>query len=206
MRRPNTINNHSTHLVEMRPSVELKAIQGIGGEPKSVKKLRSGDLLIETTTALETKSFSLAKMPLDSPLTVSPHSLLNTSRGVISEPDLLTTPETEILDGFSDQGVIQVRRITIIKKDNSVIPTKHLILTFNSPTLPKTTKAAYLNCKIRPYIPNPLRCFMCQRFGHSQTACRGQLTCSRCASVGHTSSECSLDQKCVNCSQPHSSD
>ncbi|GFW62608.1 hypothetical protein TNCV_1886551 [Trichonephila clavipes] len=30
-----------------------KAIIGIGGEPKSIKKLRSGDLLIETTSALQ---------------------------------------------------------------------------------------------------------------------------------------------------------
>ncbi|GFW53088.1 hypothetical protein TNCV_3293391 [Trichonephila clavipes] len=40
----------------------------------------------------------------DCPVTRSPHSSLNTSRGVISEPDLLTTPEAEILNGFSDQG------------------------------------------------------------------------------------------------------
>ncbi|GFS52810.1 uncharacterized protein TNCV_3122131 [Trichonephila clavipes] len=55
-------------------------------------------------------------------------------------------------------------------------------------------------------MPNPLRCFKCQRFGHSQTSCRGQLTCSRCESVGHASTDCSLEQKCVNCSQHHSSD
>ncbi|GFV29829.1 uncharacterized protein TNCV_2082941 [Trichonephila clavipes] len=67
-------------------------------------------------------------------------------------------------------------------------------------------KVGYLNCKIRPYVPNPLRCFKCQRFGHSQTACRGQLTCSRCTSVGHGSSDCSLELKCVNCSHPHSTD
>ncbi|GFS82382.1 uncharacterized protein TNCV_4137421 [Trichonephila clavipes] len=121
-----------------------------------------------------------------------------------SEPDLLTTSESEILGGFSYQGVIQVR-ITI-KKNTTVFPIKHLILTFNSPNLPTSIKAGYLHCKIRPYIPNPLRCFKCQRFGRSQTACRGQLTCSRCASVGHASSDCSLEQKCVNCSQPHSAD
>ncbi|GFT91753.1 uncharacterized protein TNCV_3438051, partial [Trichonephila clavipes] len=74
------------------------------------------------------------------------------------------------------------------------------------PKLTTTIKAGYLNCNIRPYIPNPLRCFKCQRFGHSQTVCRGQLTCSRCASVGHASSDCTLEQKCVNCSQPHSAD
>ncbi|GFV55556.1 uncharacterized protein TNCV_2573961 [Trichonephila clavipes] len=51
------------------------------------------------------------------------------------------------------------------------------------PKLPTTIKAGYLNCKIRLYIPNPLRCFKCQRFGHSQTSCCGQLTCSRCAST-----------------------
>ncbi|GFT79742.1 uncharacterized protein TNCV_732781 [Trichonephila clavipes] len=39
----------------------------------------------------------------DSTLTVTPHRSLNYSHGVISEPGLLTTPEAEILDGFSDQ-------------------------------------------------------------------------------------------------------
>ncbi|GFV42265.1 uncharacterized protein TNCV_3164961 [Trichonephila clavipes] len=76
----------------------------LGGEPKSVKRLRSGNLLIETSSALQTKSLLLATSFLDSPLTISPHKSLNTSRGVISEPDLLSTPEAEILDGFSDQA------------------------------------------------------------------------------------------------------
>ncbi|GFT63190.1 uncharacterized protein TNCV_4746891 [Trichonephila clavipes] len=75
-----------------------KALIGIGGEPKSVKRLRSGDLLIETSSALQTNSFFLAKTFLDSPLTISPHKSLNTARGVISESDLLSTPEAEILD------------------------------------------------------------------------------------------------------------
>ncbi|GFW70389.1 putative RNA-directed DNA polymerase from transposon X-element [Trichonephila clavipes] len=74
------------------------------------------------------------------------------------------------------------------------------------PKLPSNIKAGYLNCKVRPYIPNPLLCFKCQRFGHSQTSCRGQLTCSRCASVGHASTDCSLEPKCINCLQPHPSD
>ncbi|GFW89249.1 uncharacterized protein TNCV_4934171 [Trichonephila clavipes] len=140
-------------------------------------------------------------------VTVSPHKSLNSCRGVISEPDLLGTSDSEILEGFSDQGVTQVRRITI-KIDSTIIPTKHLILTFNSPKLPNTIKAGYLHCKIRPYIQLSLyiRCFKCQRFGHSQTSCRGQLTCSRCASVGYSSTDCTLEQKCVNCTQSHPSD
>ncbi|GFU85642.1 RNA-directed DNA polymerase from mobile element jockey [Trichonephila clavipes] len=80
-----------------------KALIGIGGEPKSVKRLRSGDLLIETNSAPQTKSFLLAKSFLDSPITISPHKTLNSCRGVISESDLLTTPDAKILDRFSDQ-------------------------------------------------------------------------------------------------------
>ncbi|GFX28452.1 uncharacterized protein TNCV_1152611 [Trichonephila clavipes] len=79
----------------------------IGGEPKSVKRLRSGDLLIETTSALQIKSFLLAKSFLNNPETVSLHKTLNSCRGVISEPDMLGTPDSEILEGFSDHGVTQ---------------------------------------------------------------------------------------------------
>ncbi|GFT78975.1 putative RNA-directed DNA polymerase from transposon X-element [Trichonephila clavipes] len=195
----------SNGMSSISPFVIQKALIGIGGAPKSVKRLRSGDLLIETLSAVQTKSFLQAKTFLISPVNIYPHKTLNSCRGIISESDLLTTTDAEILDGFSGQGVIQDRRITI-KRDTLIIPTKHIILTFNSPKLPTTIKAGYLNCRIRPYIPNPLRCFKCQRFGHSQTSCRGQQTCSRCASAGHSSTDCILEPKCINCSQPHPSD
>ncbi|GFT03568.1 uncharacterized protein TNCV_2986831 [Trichonephila clavipes] len=89
------------------PFAIQKALKGIGGDPKSVKKLRSGDLLIETVSALQTKSFLSAKVFLDCPLIVTPHRSLNSCRGVISEPDLLCASEAEILEGLSDQGVTQ---------------------------------------------------------------------------------------------------
>ncbi|GBN69634.1 hypothetical protein AVEN_121256-1 [Araneus ventricosus] len=80
-------------------------------------------------------------------------------------------------------------------------PTQHVILTFSTPELPKAIRAGYLHCSVRAYIPNPLRCFKCQRFGHSQPACRGTL---RCAETGHESSTCiSENLKCPNCSGSH---
>ncbi|GFT89768.1 hypothetical protein TNCV_1665401 [Trichonephila clavipes] len=65
-----------------------KALIGIGGEPKSVKRLRSSDLLIETLSALQTKSFLMAKTFLNSPVTINPHKNLNSCHDVISEPDM----------------------------------------------------------------------------------------------------------------------
>ncbi|GBM18048.1 hypothetical protein AVEN_75487-1 [Araneus ventricosus] len=49
------------------------------------------------------------------------------------------------------------------------------------------------------------RCFKCQKFGHSQQACRGASTiCAKCSVSGHVSSECiSDDIKCINCGGAH---
>ncbi|GBN92256.1 hypothetical protein AVEN_12459-1 [Araneus ventricosus] len=75
--------------------------------------------------------------------------------------------ESEIIEGLSKQGVIAARRINIIR-GNDIIPTKHVILTFSSSKLPSSITAGYIRSPVKPYIPNPLRCFNCQRFGHSK--------------------------------------
>ncbi|GFU46502.1 putative RNA-directed DNA polymerase from transposon BS [Trichonephila clavipes] len=108
-----------------------KALKGIGGEPKSVKRLRSGDLLVETSSSTQTKSFLLAKTFLNSPVNIIPHKSLNTSRGVISEPDLLATSEAEILEGFSNQGVIQ---IAVLRRNASIV---HSLTPLDSKQCPK---------------------------------------------------------------------
>ncbi|GBN71255.1 hypothetical protein AVEN_229703-1 [Araneus ventricosus] len=65
--------------------------------------------------------------------------------------------------------------------------------------------AGYIKLTVRPYIPNPLRCFKCQRFGHSKAFCRGTFTCARCAEAGHDSSDCKASEKCANCKGSHTS-
>ncbi|GFU73590.1 uncharacterized protein TNCV_4751791 [Trichonephila clavipes] len=129
---------------------------------------------------------------------VKQHATLNYSRGVISAADLYNVTEEKYYENMAEQNVSQVRRITI-RRDGQVLKTKHLILTFATPDLPQSVKVAYLHCPVRPYIPNPLRCFQCQRFGHSKTTCRGQPTCACCAEVGHDSADCKAREKCVNC-------
>ncbi|GBN80576.1 hypothetical protein AVEN_108225-1 [Araneus ventricosus] len=71
--------------------------------------------------------------------------------------------------------------------------------------LPEHIKAGYLRLAVKVYIPNPLRCFQCQRFGHSKSSCRGTLTCARCVEVGHDSTTCTAKEKCINCKGDHTS-
>lgn len=197
------ISSESGQLAKTSPFIIQKGLLGIGGNPKSVKKLRSGDLLIETCNPLQSKSFLAGKTIHNIPISVTPHNSLNSCRGVISENDLVHVTEKEILEELQEQNVSQVRRITI-KRGEEIINTKHIILTFNSPKLPTHIIAGYLNCPVRPYIPNPLRCFNCQRFGHSTATCRSSETCSRCSAVGHSFSSCDLPYKCLNCNGNHS--
>nr|XP_042902463.1 uncharacterized protein LOC122270162 [Parasteatoda tepidariorum] len=190
-------------LSSMSPFLVQKSLETHIGNPKNVRQMPSGDLLVETNS--EKQSASLLKLHQlgNVNITVTPHNTLNISKGVISDNSLQSLPTSEIIEGLSSQGVIDARHITI-KKGTEIFTTQHLILTFNNPDLPTDIKAGYKNCKVRPYIPNPLRCFKCQKFGHATNNCRGKETCSRCGQTGHTYQSCSSPEKCVNCNEPHS--
>ncbi|XP_067137233.1 uncharacterized protein [Centruroides vittatus] len=140
----------------------------------------------------------------DIKVTITPHASLNSSRGVISEIDLMSEDESDIQIGLADECVTAVRRISI-RRDSKLILTKHLLLTFGKPTLSSFVTAGYLRCAVHPYIPNPLRCFKCQRFGHSQTYCRGESLCAQCETEGHNSTGCKSTPHCVNCKDAHPS-
>src|SRR3989442_425229 len=76
----------------------------------------------------------------------------------------------------------------------------------------------YIGCRrfnIKLFIPNPTRCWRCQRYGHAEASCHGKLTCPRCAQ-NHGFGDCPLskegredsrnkaESKCVNCKGNHS--
>ncbi|GBN76990.1 hypothetical protein AVEN_19535-1 [Araneus ventricosus] len=195
-------SNETFHTVS--PFLVEKGITSSVGEVKSTKKLRSGDLLVAVESPKQAKQISKLNSLSTIPVTVNPHATLNSSKGVISCGELLNESVEKITEELSSQGVTHVRRITI-RRDGHLLNTKHLILTFDSAKLPEHIKAGYMRLAVRPYIPNPLRCFKCQRFGHSKTSCRGTLTCARCAEVGHESNDCTRTEKCVNCKGEHTS-
>ncbi|XP_023225346.1 uncharacterized protein LOC111626261 [Centruroides sculpturatus] len=192
-----------TPLSKRSPFLIQKLFESTIGNLKKIQKLRSGDLLVEAASPQQSAKLLKMKSLGEIMVTITPHTNLNSSRGVISETDLMSEDESDFQIGLSDQGVTAVRRISI-RRDGKLIPTKHLILTFNKPTLPSSVATGYLCCPVRPYIPNPLRCFKCQRFGHSQISCRGKKACAQCGNEDHESTECRSSPCCVNCkdSQP----
>ena len=88
-------------------------------------------------------------------------------------------------------------------RNNELVPTNTLLPTFSTPTLPDYVKASYLRIPVTSYIPNSLRCFKCQTFGHCQNTYCVRLTCAQCSHFDHESKACRNGMACTNCNGKH---
>ena len=185
----------------LSPFVVHKTIMSIAGEPKSIKNLRSGDLLIQCAKESHEKSLLQMKTFCGLKCSVTPHSSLNTSKGIIRCPALNRVTSDDIKEGMVEQEVTDVRRITV-RRDGVTKLTNTYVLTFNLPTV---VKIGFIQVKVDVYIPNPLRCYHCQVFGHHENKCGRHAVCCNCGEPEHCapSGVCDKPAKCVNCSGDH---
>lgn len=197
---------HSEHSEKsarvISPFAVAKSLTEKLGPGYKITRMASGDLLLEVRDQQQYQKLTSLQALAGTPISVTPHRSMNTTRGVVSDTDLLELTEEELLDGWREQNVTNVQRIKL-RRDNREIPTKHLILTFASSELPQTIETGYIKLPVRPYIPNPRRCFNCQRFGHGTQSCRGKLTCAKCGTQGHPSDGCTDEPHCANCDGSH---
>ena len=92
---------------------------------------------------------------------------------------------------LASQGVKFVKRFRFKSSDSSELKdSKSDFLQFTTAVLPGEVKIGYLFFRVKQYVPRPLRCFRCNRYGHVAGHCRGKLRCSICGGK-HKYSECS---------------
>ena len=77
---------------------------------------------------------------------VTPHSSLNTSKGIFRCP-ALNRVESDIKEGMVEQGATDVRRISV-RRDGVTKLTNTYVLTFNSPNLPTVVKIGLMQVKV----------------------------------------------------------
>ena len=85
---PRFLITYSEKERETRPSLSMfvvhKTIMSIAGEQKSIKNLRSGDLLIQCAKESHEKNLLQMKTFCGLKCSVTPHSSLNASKGIYS--------------------------------------------------------------------------------------------------------------------------
>ena len=92
------------------------------------------------------------------------------------------------------------------KIQNKKTDTESLIIVFSSEIdFPTHLYLGYRRLTVKEFIPHPIRCFKCQKFGHISKNCRGKQKCPMC-SENHTFDECQdrENKKCSNCGGSHS--
>ena len=190
------------------------------GKVTRCDRLRDGSIEVEfvnvseAARALHAKTFTYTvrkggdKREVSLPVSVTAHRTKNFRKGVIFCTELRDTSDEEISEGLSSSGVTEAKRITV-RKGGSTIPTDSIILTFDATELPSTVTVGYTRVRVRTYIPNPMRCFRCQRFGHTRTNCRNRPVCAKCSSPDHLDENCDAGTlRCANCGdseKPHAS-
>ena len=192
-------------LAKLSPFVIEKVLVSLAGSPKSVKKLKNGTLLVEVEKPQHSKNLLALKRFFDLPAKCTTHGALNSSRGVIRCPDLAGVDEEEIVTELSTQNVIEARRIRVFR-DGVRRDTNTIVLKFKTAILPKTLKVGYMKVPVDLYIPNPLQCYRCFKFGHHERQCNADDHCKRCSAnenETHHSEPCTRSPKCLNCGEEH---
>jgi hypothetical protein len=159
-------------------------------------------VLIEVTSQAQANKALKMTTWINVHVQVSPHRSLDMSKGIICCRDLRDCNDEEILDGLRPKGVTNGKHI-LSNKSGIKLPTNTFVLTLSKPSAPKYVKAAYLKIPVEMFIPNPLRCLNCQKFGHGRNTCNRPAICAKCGQQGHLDVDCKTEPQCANCSGLH---
>ena len=197
------LSSDNLPLSKLSPFAVQKGFQVVAGTLKGIKRLRDGSFLVECGKRAQDQNLLRTNRFIDRPFRVSVHKTMNSSQVVIRCRDLADMSEVEIRDELKDQGVVGVNRMTV-KKEGKVVPTNTLFLMFGSPELLKEIMVGYLKVKVTLFVPNPMCCFNCNKFGHTSQHCKVAAKCMDCGKDKHEG-QCEGPKLCSNCNGPHAS-
>ena len=110
---------------------------------------------------------------------------------------VLDISEDDIVVAYKDQGVIAAKRMTKKGPGGKVTQLSLVCLTFDMVDLPLSITMGYQSYPVRAYVPDVIRCYKCQRIGHTVNNCKGPQKCVRCGGP-HGFEQCTEERKCAS--------
>ncbi|GBL99022.1 hypothetical protein AVEN_227531-1 [Araneus ventricosus] len=113
------LHNEEGKLKNMSPFLIQKHIYTFAGNVQSVKKIKSVDLLVESSSLQQSEQLLSITEFGDIPITVSAHASPNYTRGMMSSDEFLMVSDSEFVSELEAQKVIAALRITLKRVDKS---------------------------------------------------------------------------------------
>lgn len=199
------------HIPPSRPLGQLNPIQVSRELSKypgilNIKTVSGGRLMLTIECPSAYRKISEISKIAGSDVVLADMSVSQPS-GVIHHVPLSLSDE-ELRNYLSSQSVVKSERF-FKTRNGQKSPTYSVRLTFSTDQLPDSVKVGYNVHTVDKYVPPPLRCYSCQRYGHVAESCRSRRRCSRCGKE-HAYDACPLESAatssfhCVNCGGSHS--
>lgn len=180
-------------------SIGLKKVIG---DVELAKVLRDGSLLIICKNA-EQKNKAL-KIQSICKREITERKIMGEERGIKGVISGIPLGENldELKKIIKGGEVTNIRRLQAFRNGERVDSTS-VLLEFKGKEKPDKIMIGYLSFSVRNYIPPPMRCYKCQRYGHTAKICNGKQRCGRCGGE-HSYGECGEKPiRCCNCGGDH---
>lgn len=187
-------------MTTISPFVLGKAVEHIiDGRPREMRKLRNGTVMVRTMNRKQAdKLLKKTELCQGINIKVTEHKSLNESKGVITCFDLKHASDDEILTELKSQHVIGLKRLKK-RVSKELVESDSMLLTFDTLSPSEfLTVGYYERIRVRLYIPRPMQCFNCYRFGHTGKQCKVEAICRNCGELKTYEHKCK-QVICSNC-------
>lgn len=119
-------------------------------------------------------------------VTVTSHETLNCTQGTVMLPDNdeKELPSKQILTDSLKLRYNNIHDLELYAVPSRRDTNKHIKIVkikFTNQELPRKIKILALNREVRPFVPKPLQCSKCLKYGHSTKRCRNNAICAVCS-------------------------
>jgi hypothetical protein len=79
--------------------------------------------------------------------------------------------DTEIYKELEPHGLAHAKRF-ISRETGPEVNLSTFLIIYSTHNIPISIRIGHYNVRVNPYVPNPVRCFKFQKFGHGQSQCK----------------------------------